>query len=100
MSLISRYSLAEVEEQSFEYKHRACAAENSQGLTSQQTEHCSGQCCTQETFQHSLQHSTHRKTHTDFTNRSWSMLGLENIAHSYIEHVQQTHSFITIKLIF
>ncbi len=63
----SNYSLAEVEEESFKDKHRACAAENSQGLTSQQTEHCPRQCRTQETFQHTLQRSTDgekkKKTH-------------------------------------
>lgn len=65
MSSISYYyTPAEVEEEPFEDEHRACAAENSQGLTRQQTEHCSCQCCTQETLQHSLQHSTQGKTHT------------------------------------
>lgn len=78
MSLISNYSLAEVEQESFKDKHRACAAENSQGLTSQQTEHCSCQRCTQETFQHSLQHSTHRETHVDITHNSQSALSLVN----------------------
>lgn len=56
MISIGNYSPAEIEEESFKDEHWACAAENSQGLTSQQAEHCSRQSRAHETFQHSLQH--------------------------------------------
>lgn len=55
-------SLAEVEEEPFKDEHRACAAENSQGLTSQHAEHCSCQCRAHETLQHSLQDGGGKKT--------------------------------------
>lgn len=63
MILIGNYSPAEIEEESFKDEHWACAAENSQGLTSQQAEHCSCQSRAQKTFQHSLQHKKKQKTH-------------------------------------
>lgn len=56
--LIGDDSLAEIEEEPFKDKHWACAAENSQWLSSQHAEHSSCQSRTHETFQHPLQHQT------------------------------------------
>lgn len=64
MISIGNYSPAEIEEESFKDEHWACAAENSQGLTSQQAEHCSRQSRAHETFQHSLQHRGKNKKNT------------------------------------
>lgn len=53
------YSLAEIEEEPLKDQDRSCAAQNGEGLASQEAEHGAGDSSAQEALQHALRgHST------------------------------------------